>query len=100
MGQFPGSNVIVYRPRPLVPPAAGAGAPSPAAYRSSQPPDPTAPPHGEHARHVKQQVNAIKLATAVGEPECNPSGQWAWLEPETGLPMAAAMADLLERKTA
>ncbi|MFE4873483.1 ATP-grasp ribosomal peptide maturase [Streptomyces sp. NPDC056682] len=31
--------------------------------------------------------------------ECNPSGQWAWLEPETGLPMVAAMADLLERKT-
>lgn len=31
--------------------------------------------------------------------ECNPSGQWAWLEPETGLPMLAAMADLLERKT-
>jgi hypothetical protein len=22
--------------------------------------------------------------------ECNPSGQWAWLEPETGLPMVAA----------
>ncbi|MEV7602980.1 ATP-grasp ribosomal peptide maturase [Kitasatospora sp. NPDC089797] len=32
--------------------------------------------------------------------ECNPSGQWAWLEHETGLPMIAAMADLLERKTA
>ncbi|WP_055491384.1 ATP-grasp ribosomal peptide maturase [Streptomyces sp. TP-A0356] len=31
--------------------------------------------------------------------ECNPSGQWYWLEPETGLPMLAAMADLLERKT-
>ncbi|MCG0066317.1 ATP-grasp ribosomal peptide maturase [Streptomyces tricolor] len=30
--------------------------------------------------------------------ECNPSGQWYWLEPETGLPMLAAMADLLERK--
>ncbi|WP_073952871.1 ATP-grasp ribosomal peptide maturase [Streptomyces kebangsaanensis] len=30
--------------------------------------------------------------------ECNSSGQWAWLEPETGLPMTAAMADLLERK--
>ncbi|MEU2609724.1 ATP-grasp ribosomal peptide maturase [Streptomyces albus] len=29
--------------------------------------------------------------------ECNPSGQWAWLEPATGLPMVAAMADLLER---
>ncbi|MFD4608909.1 MvdC/MvdD family ATP grasp protein [Streptomyces sp. NPDC058440] len=32
--------------------------------------------------------------------ECNPSGQWAWLEPETRLPMVVAMADLLERKTA
>ncbi|MGW5657492.1 ATP-grasp ribosomal peptide maturase [Streptomyces humi] len=30
--------------------------------------------------------------------ECNPSGQWYWLEQETGLPMRAAMADLLERK--
>ncbi|MEU0370863.1 ATP-grasp ribosomal peptide maturase [Streptomyces sp. NPDC006283] len=30
--------------------------------------------------------------------ECNPSGQWYWLEPETGLPMCAALADLLERK--
>ncbi|MFD3875416.1 ATP-grasp ribosomal peptide maturase [Streptomyces sp. NPDC058623] len=30
--------------------------------------------------------------------ECNPSGQWAWMEPETGLPMVAALADLLERK--
>ncbi|MEV5681530.1 ATP-grasp ribosomal peptide maturase [Streptomyces sp. NPDC052179] len=32
--------------------------------------------------------------------ECNSSGQWAWMEPETGLPMVAAMADLLERKSA
>ncbi|RDG36883.1 ATP-grasp ribosomal peptide maturase [Streptomyces corynorhini] len=31
--------------------------------------------------------------------ECNPSGQWFWLEPETGLPLRAAMADLLERKS-
>lgn len=41
--------------------------------------------------------------TAAGEwifLECNPSGQWAWLEPETGLPMVAAMADLLEEGTA
>ncbi|MFE7115683.1 ATP-grasp ribosomal peptide maturase [Streptomyces sp. NPDC057654] len=29
--------------------------------------------------------------------ECNPSGQWAWMEPPTGLPMTAALADLLER---
>ncbi|MGW4378355.1 ATP-grasp ribosomal peptide maturase [Kitasatospora sp. NPDC004531] len=32
--------------------------------------------------------------------ECNPSGQWAWLEPPTGLPMTAALADLLQRGTA
>ncbi|WP_371674096.1 ATP-grasp ribosomal peptide maturase [Streptomyces sp. NBC_00289] len=31
--------------------------------------------------------------------ECNPCGQWYWLEPETGLPMCAALADLLERRT-
>ncbi|MFC9680020.1 ATP-grasp ribosomal peptide maturase [Streptomyces sp. NPDC056948] len=31
--------------------------------------------------------------------ECNPSGQWYWLETETGLPMCAALADLLERQT-
>nr|BFD89539.1 hypothetical protein KitaXyl93_08990 [Kitasatospora sp. Xyl93] len=27
--------------------------------------------------------------------ELNPTGQWGWLEEETGLPMAAAFADLL-----
>ncbi|ARQ70288.1 hypothetical protein CAG99_16845 [Streptomyces marincola] len=32
--------------------------------------------------------------------ECNPSGQWAWLENETGLPMVGAFADLLERRGA
>ncbi|GAA2636252.1 ATP-grasp ribosomal peptide maturase [Actinomadura fulvescens] len=32
--------------------------------------------------------------------ECNPNGQWAWLEDETGLPMTSALADLLERGTA
>jgi Glutathione synthase/Ribosomal protein S6 modification enzyme (glutaminyl transferase) len=34
-----------------------------------------------------------------GEPmflECNPNGQWAWLEEATGVPIAAAIADLLE----
>lgn len=29
--------------------------------------------------------------------ECNPNGQWAWLEPETGLPISAAFADLLQK---
>ncbi|MET8627430.1 ATP-grasp ribosomal peptide maturase [Kitasatospora sp. NPDC004669] len=32
--------------------------------------------------------------------ECNPSGQWAWMEPPTGLPMTAALADLLQRGAA
>lgn len=27
--------------------------------------------------------------------ELNPNGQWFWLQPPTGLPMAEAMADLL-----
>ncbi|MGH3342457.1 MAG: ATP-grasp ribosomal peptide maturase [Carbonactinosporaceae bacterium] len=29
--------------------------------------------------------------------ECNPSGQWAWLEDHTGLPITGAVADLLQR---
>ena len=29
--------------------------------------------------------------------ECNPNGQWAWLEAATGLPIAAAIADLLQK---
>ncbi|MFJ9774463.1 hypothetical protein ACIRVF_25040 [Kitasatospora sp. NPDC101157] len=28
--------------------------------------------------------------------ECNPNGQWAWLEHATGLPITSAIADLLE----
>jgi D-alanine-D-alanine ligase-like ATP-grasp enzyme len=28
--------------------------------------------------------------------EANPNGQWAWIEHETGLPIAAAIADALE----
>ena len=27
--------------------------------------------------------------------ECNPAGQWLWLEEATGMPIAAAIADLL-----
>ncbi|MFD3996158.1 ATP-grasp ribosomal peptide maturase [Streptomyces sp. NPDC058583] len=43
---------------------------------------------------------AVDQAGAWWFLECNPSGQWAWMEPETGLPMVAAMGDLLERETA
>lgn len=38
------------------------------------------------------------VATPDGEwvvLECNPAGQWLWLADETGLPIAAALADLL-----
>lgn len=31
--------------------------------------------------------------------ECNSAGQWHWLEAETGLPMTAAIADVLEGKS-
>jgi len=31
--------------------------------------------------------------------ECNPNGQWAWMEDPTGLPMTAAFADLLAEGT-
>jgi hypothetical protein len=32
--------------------------------------------------------------------ECNPNGQWAWLEETAGLPIASALADLLENGAA
>ncbi|MGH3516060.1 MAG: ATP-grasp ribosomal peptide maturase [Haloechinothrix sp.] len=32
--------------------------------------------------------------------ECNPNGQWGWIEHEAGLPIGAAIADLLTGKTA
>lgn len=28
--------------------------------------------------------------------ECNPNGQWAWIEDETGMPISAALADALQ----
>lgn len=32
--------------------------------------------------------------------ECNPAGQWLWLQQETGAPIAAALADLLTEEAA
>lgn len=29
--------------------------------------------------------------------ELNPNGQWAWIEQEVGLPISAALADVLEK---
>ncbi|AMW11595.1 hypothetical protein A4E84_20115 [Streptomyces qaidamensis] len=65
-----------------------------------------APPGIRPALH--RYMNRFRLVFgafdfAIGEDgrwwflECNPSGQWHWLEDETGLPMCAALADLLER---
>jgi len=70
---------------------------------------PVAPPPGivRALRHYMGHFGLVFGAFdfCVGEDgqwwflECNPSGQWYWLEPETGLPLCAALADLLERKT-
>lgn len=65
-----------------------------------------APPHGM-ADRLRAYLDVFGLAFGCfdfavapdGEPwflECNPNGQWAWLEPPTGAPMTAAFADLLE----
>lgn len=64
-----------------------------------------APPAVERAtraylKHFRLVFGAFDFAlTDAGEwvfIECNPSGQWAWMEPPTGLPMTSALADLLE----
>ncbi|WP_149182074.1 ATP-grasp ribosomal peptide maturase [Streptomyces sp. TRM49041] len=70
---------------------------------------PVEPPHGivpalrHYMDHFGLVFGAFDFCVAEDGPwwflECNPSGQWYWLEPETGLPMCAALADLLERKT-
>ncbi|MFE7502168.1 hypothetical protein ACFU6O_24005 [Streptomyces albidoflavus] len=49
---------------------------------------------------MKYQVNAPKSATAVGKLECNPNGQFAFVEYGTGLPIARAVADLLSQADA
>ncbi|MBB5123059.1 30S ribosomal protein S6 modification protein RimK [Streptomyces eurocidicus] len=68
----------------------------------------TPPPDVERAlfaylRHFGLVFGAFDFALAPSGEwtfiECNPSGQWAWMEPPTGLPMTAALADLLERGT-
>jgi len=45
------------------------------------------------------QVKASMAASAIGKAGCNPAGQWLWLEHETGLPIAAAIADALTEET-
>ncbi|WP_199275550.1 hypothetical protein [Sinorhizobium americanum] len=55
----------------------------------------------ELVRQQKLRFGAIDLV--LGEDgkfwflECNPNGQWAWIENRTGLPVSAAIVDVLER---
>tara|TARA_R110000751_G_scaffold54003_1_gene116458 strand:- start:452 stop:1402 length:951 start_codon:yes stop_codon:yes gene_type:complete len=55
----------------------------------------------ELVRQQKLRFGAIDLV--LGEDgqfwflECNPNGQWAWIENRTGLPIAATIVDELER---
>ncbi|MER6827555.1 ATP-grasp ribosomal peptide maturase [Streptosporangium sp. NPDC000563] len=52
-----------------------------------------------YVEHLGLRFGAFDFAlTADGDPvffECNPNGQWGWLEDATGLPIAATLADLL-----
>ncbi|MEV5407980.1 ATP-grasp ribosomal peptide maturase [Thermopolyspora sp. NPDC052614] len=64
------------------------------------------PPHGLelacdfYLKHFGLRFGCFDFALGKeGEPiflECNPNGQWAWLEDATGVPIASAIADLLE----
>ncbi|WP_305784976.1 ATP-grasp ribosomal peptide maturase [Symbioplanes lichenis] len=53
-------------------------------------------------RRLRLRFGAFDLiATPGGEYvflEVNPNGQWAWIEDETGLPIASALADALEKE--
>jgi len=55
----------------------------------------------EFVRRQKLRFGAIDLVFDVDGVfwflECNPNGQWAWIENRTGLPIAAAIVDELER---
>ncbi|MFE1731652.1 ATP-grasp ribosomal peptide maturase [Streptomyces bacillaris] len=71
-------------------------------YSVIETPPPVARAIFAYLRHFGLVFGAFDFALKRDEwtfIECNPSGQWAWMEPPTGLPMTAALADLLERGT-
>ncbi|MGH3158931.1 MAG: hypothetical protein ACRDNF_20490, partial [Streptosporangiaceae bacterium] len=68
-----------------------------AALNSATPPAETSPRHG-HVHDVKQQVKAHVDLGTVGKLETNQGGAWGWLADETGLPVAPALADLLQER--
>jgi hypothetical protein len=51
-----------------------------------------------HVCHVKRQLSARFNAAALGKYETNQGGAWGWLAEETGLPVASALADLLQKR--
>lgn len=61
--------------------------------------DPARYPRHLPARDAKSQLKDITDATTVGQLECNPNGQWGWVEHQTGQPISRALADTLARGT-
>ncbi|WP_020579961.1 ATP-grasp ribosomal peptide maturase [Actinopolymorpha alba] len=70
-------------------------------YTAVDPPPGIEPALHAYLEHFGLTVGCFDFALATSGEwvflECNPNGQWAWMETPTGLPMTAAFADLLER---
>jgi ATP-grasp ribosomal peptide maturase len=69
-------------------------------YEVSEPPAPMVAKLHRYLSHFGLTFGCFDFAVAPDEVpyflECNPNGQWAWMEPPTSLPMTAAFADALE----
>lgn len=69
-------------------------------YRVVEPPDGLVPALHAYLQRFGLMFGCFDFAIAPGGTpvflECNPNGQWAWMEPPTGLAMTAAFADALE----
>ena len=72
-------------------------------YAVADPPDTVRQGVMEMMRQLGLRFGALDfLVTPSGEwvfLEINPNGQWAWIEDQTGMPIAAAMADALSGST-
>ncbi|GAB1693682.1 ATP-grasp ribosomal peptide maturase [Krasilnikovia sp. M28-CT-15] len=72
-------------------------------YRSYSVPDHVADKIHRFMREMRLRFAAIDMiVTPDGGHvflEANPNGQWAWIEDETGMPIASAIADVLEGAT-
>lgn len=72
-------------------------------YAADRLPDDIADEVREYMRVLRLRFAAMDfVVTPEGEYvflEANPNGQWAWIEDETGLPIASAIADALEGGT-